>query len=144
LVLVPLAGAEGQAGDGGREFGRIDGLGDMGLETGKERAFPILGAGECGEGGGRDILGGRVSPHLTNQIIPILLGHANIADEDIGAELPDHRQGFGRTINENAADQLAGVRLVIDHEHLEAGEGCFLAVEGCLSGKNRRAVNGPG
>ena len=45
LVLVALAGAEGQAGDDGRQFGRIDGLGDMGLETGQQRAFPVLRVG---------------------------------------------------------------------------------------------------
>ena len=65
-----------------------------------------------------------------------MLGHANIADDDVGAELPDQVQGFGGgggegdlglAIGEDAADELAGVGLVIDHEHLEAGEGTVLA-----------------
>jgi len=33
LGFVALAGAEGQAGDDGRQFGRVDGLGNMRLET---------------------------------------------------------------------------------------------------------------
>ena len=136
LVLVALAGPAGQAGDGGRQFGRIDGLGDVRLEAGEQGPFPVLGAGEGGEGGGRDILLGRiVRPHLADQIIPVLLGHANIADDHVGAELLDQLQGLGRrrgeghlrlAVVEDAADELAGVGLVIDHEHLEAGEGTFL------------------
>ena len=35
---------------------------------------------------GRELLRGEPSPHLADQIIPVLLGHANITQDHIGAE----------------------------------------------------------
>ena len=87
------AGPAGQARDGGRQFGRIDGLGDVRLEAGEQGPFPVLGAGEGGEGGGRDLLGRVAGPHLADEIIPVLLGHANIAHDHVGAELLDAAPG---------------------------------------------------
>ncbi len=67
-----------------------------------------------------------------------MLGHANIADQHVGAELPDYSRAsaaeaahghLGPAIGEDAADELAGVRLVIDDEHPEAGERPLRAIE---------------
>jgi hypothetical protein len=136
-VLAALAGAEGQAGDDGCQFGRIDGLGNMGLETRQKRAFPILRSGKRGEGGRRDALGRGIGPHPVDQIISILLGHANITNDHIRLKSLDQGQGFGSgggdgdvglAIGEGAAQELAGVRLVIDDKYLEAREGTILAL----------------
>src|SRR4051794_19750372 len=108
----------------------------MGLEAGQERAFPILGPGKGGEGSGRDVPSGWIGPHPVDEIIPVLVGHADIADDHVGAELPEYGQGLGGgggdgdlglALGEDAADELAGVRLVIDDEHSETGECTILA-----------------
>ena len=54
---VARAGPAGQAGDGGRQLGRVDGLGDVRLEAGEQGPLAVLGAGEGGQGGGRDLPG---------------------------------------------------------------------------------------
>ena len=71
-----------------------------------------------------------------DQIISILLGHANITDDHIRLKFLDQGQGFGSgggdgdlglAIGEGASEELAGVGLVIDDEYLEASEGTILA-----------------
>ena len=57
LVLVARAGPAGQAGDGGRQLGRVHGLGDVRLEAGEQGPFAVLRAGEGGQGGGGDLPG---------------------------------------------------------------------------------------
>jgi len=55
-VLVAPAGPARQARDGGREFGRVHGLGEVHLEAGEQGPFPVLDAGERGEGDSRDVI----------------------------------------------------------------------------------------
>jgi hypothetical protein len=89
VVLVVAAGPEGQAGDHGHDLGRIDGPGDVRLEAGQERAFPVVGSGEGGEGGGRSFPGCRIGPHCAHEIISIRFGDANIAYDHLGEDPPD-------------------------------------------------------
>ena len=52
---VPAGAAPREAGDDGRQLVRVHGLGHVGLEAGEQGAFPVLDAGEGGQGRGREI-----------------------------------------------------------------------------------------
>ena len=60
----------------------VNGLGEVGLVAGEEGADAVLGAGEGGEGDGRDAaqLSGTQFPQ---ELIPILSRHADVADDDV-------------------------------------------------------------
>src|SRR6516162_2146480 len=94
-VLVARAGPAGQARDGGRQFGRVHGLDDVRLEAGEQCPFAVLRAGEGGQGNSRNLSGRVDGPHPANEIIPVRLGHANIAYDHVGAEPLDELQGLG-------------------------------------------------
>jgi hypothetical protein len=105
LVLVVRAGPEGQAGDGGRQLGRVHGLGDMRLESGEQGPFAVLRAGEGGQGDGGDLSRRVDGPHPANEIIPVRVGHANIADDHVGAEPLDYEE-----TNEFSAEDMKHAR----------------------------------
>src|SRR4029077_17777902 len=96
LGLNGPAGPTCQARDGGREFGRVDGLDDLGLEAGEQGSFSVLDAGERGKGGGGDVPRRMARAHLVNEIIPVLFGHANIAHDHVGLEPFDEFPRLGR------------------------------------------------
>ena len=100
-----------------------------------EGALAVLVAGVGGEGDGGDgaaFLGGAAA-ELADEPVAVLVGHGDVADEDVGdAALGAHGvEGVaggagggddGAAALEDGGDHLAGVGLVVDEQHAHAVE----------------------
>src|SRR5205823_67713 len=113
-----------QAGDHGEEFGGFDGFDDVVLEAGEDGFHAVLGAGVGGEGdgGGAAAAVGGQGADAADEGVAVLAGHADVADQDVGAFGPDQVEGLGgggggeddgAAVGEEAADHLAGIGLVV-------------------------------
>jgi hypothetical protein len=65
---------------------RVRGLREMLLEAGQERLLPILARGVRSERQGRHVAsaGRRTAPDPVDQVVAVLPGHADVADQDVG------------------------------------------------------------
>ncbi len=145
--VIELSGAAGEAGDGGDEFVGVDGFGDVDLVSGQDGAGAVFGSCEGGEGEGGDfsaLVGGEFSDGA-DEFVAVHVGHAEIADEDVGAGVFHHFEcdagGFGgedggMTVFEQSDDYFAGILFIVDDEDGDAAEGDgFMHCEGIGGGK---------
>src|SRR5688572_24783898 len=138
--------AAGESGEQGDERGGFDGLGDVVIEAGLEGALSVFGSCEGGEGDGREVAdAGTPGAKGADEIVAVAAGHADVADDQVGAERVEGFDGFvdgggdggdGAVHFEESFDQAAGIRLVVEGEDLDAGEGGG-------GGTGRRFVTGP-
>jgi len=103
------------------------------VEARQESAVPILDHGIRRQSDGGDAPDAlrRRRTDLLDERVAVLLGHADVGDEDVrdGAfELRERRVGAGGDLNDHAArleqhlEELACIRLVVDDEHGDALE----------------------
>ena len=102
----------------------------MRLEAGTQGPFPVFDAGEGGQGGGRQFFRGVMRPYVADQVVAVFSRHPDVTQHHVRLERLDQfaslahirRDGhFRLAFREHQADELAGVRFVIDDQHLEAG-----------------------
>lgn len=110
----------------------------MVLEAGEDDVHAVVGPGVGGEGdggGGASLVGGELA-EAADEGVAVFAGHADVADENVGAMLFDKldrfvggggREDLGVAIFEEAAEQAAGVWFVIDDDDFQAGDfdACF-------------------
>ena len=116
----------------------VDRLADMFLVSRVQGAGPVLTARQGRQGDGRDTT--RVpweGPHLLDQLVAILLGHADVADEDVqygaggGGKCFSRRAGrhdLSATLFEYAARQCPCVVLVINNEYSQPCQGVVACI----------------
>lgn len=122
--------AGGEAGDRRRQVGRVDRLGEVQVVAGGQGEAAVLGTRVGGQGGRGHARGERLAgAQAAHQGVAVLPGHADVGDQhvrprplDLGQRLGGRRgHGDPRAIGlQDLAQQVAGVRLVVDHEDREA------------------------
>jgi hypothetical protein len=121
--------------DGGEIYGLYR-FGDVVLKPGGQHSHLVLGAAVGGEGNCWDppAVLGRQDPHLADQVITVFPRHTDVGDKHIGQSLrSSHPTQFGKTLRSRSRhrhlravafkyrlDELAGVRLIIHHQHPKA------------------------
>ncbi len=120
-----------QAGGDGQQLPRLDRLREMRLVAGVEGLAAILLAGEGGQGDGRQHVGAVALADAPDQVVAVLVGERDVADDDGRPHRLDARDrgvdvgGVGDLragVLEHAADQDARVEVVLDHEDADAVE----------------------
>ena len=105
----------------------------MVLEAGEDDVDAVVGAGVGGEGdggGGAALLGGEVA-EAADEGVAVFARHADVADEHVGALGLDKLERLGGVggvedvgvaVFEQAAEEAAGVGLVVDDDDGDAGD----------------------
>ena len=105
----------------------------MVLEAGEDDVDAVVGAGVGGEGdggGGASLVGGELA-EAADEGVAVFVGHADVADENVGSMAFDEvdrfaRGGageyFGVAIFEETTQQAAGVGFVIDDDNFQTGD----------------------
>lgn len=153
LALSGRARTASDAGDDGDQVVGVNGLGDVDLVSGKEGHANVRFMREGGEGDGGKILCGAAGfSDKADQVVAILEGHGDVADEDLGLDAVDALEGFhdragggdrSAHVAEDLDEKIAGVGFVIDDEQAKAVEPRKLG--GCggeLIGRGRVKANG--
>ena len=124
-------GAAGDAADGGGQFRGLDRLGDVNLKSGHHRAGSIFGArvGRQGDRWSLAPFGFWQGTNFADELIAVLAGHADVADDHVGlvsfqevdgliAAIGRDNVGMGQA--QNMLDEVSRVRLIVDDEDLKA------------------------
>lgn len=126
--------AEREACHNGAELRGFHRFRHVSLESGAQGTCPILRPRKCRQGrrGYVSALVWRERANPPNELIPVLSGHANVTHDDIGDFLRENRESFvarpgkedaGSAIFEDAAKEIARVRIIVDGKHGDAFQG---------------------
>jgi len=120
-----------QHGEGRDEPVDVDGFGHVDLEAGLERSAAIFAAGERGERERGHVAAARRTQGAdpTEEAVPILLRHRDVADEELRSELGEYlhrhrgrldRPNHGAAQAEHLRERLPCARVIFDDENARA------------------------
>lgn len=109
----------------------IDWLGDMALKTGGESFFAVSlgGVSRQRDCRNRAAFVGRQRANFSDERVAVFAGHRNVADQNAGNLVSDHRQRFGggvggrdvrAALSEQNFEHVAGIRFVVNDENVSS------------------------
>src|SRR5438552_9789960 len=122
-----------ELGDRRHQGGRLEGLDDVVVEAGRQRALPVLQVGVGREGHRRDLspLSRREGPQLGQQRVAVLAWHRDVGEEDVRLPAREDDEGvggrgarahLGAGARQQYAQDLTRVGLVVHDQHARAVE----------------------
>jgi hypothetical protein len=99
------------------------------LKTSAKRSCPVFASSQSRQGNYRHFPATRQTAKLSEKIVAILFGHSDIAEHDVGPEAFKLLDGgshaasssdLASVTSQNARDDISGVDLVLNHEHLDS------------------------
>ena len=120
----------------------------MCLKAREQRARAIFEPGKRRERRRRHARHGSIeTTHVANEVVAVPIRHADVADDDVRAEsFVEQAQGRTRRpggghhragVTEQPGDDLAGVLLVVDDEHMQARQQRAEGPRGQIHGRRR-------